>query len=174
MRVSASLSNGRRGRLRSTESLAGWVFADMLLVLFLIGLGTAVAVDPPEPEPEPEPVMIVGMKTDPISISIAVPADGLVAGAADAKAKAQKAVAKAIRRYDKNGNEAALVLIFGGAETAGPGQEVAKALRPRLTKASPDLFPRKAPSRFFWDGSLPYGKVRLEVFLFAKEETKQP
>lgn len=171
MRVNASLSKGRRGRLRSTESLAGWVFADMLLVLFLIGLGTAVAIEPQEPEPEPEPVQIVGMKTDPIKISLKVPADDLVDGNAEAKKKAARAVERAIRRHDRNGNEAALVLIFGGGDSAGPGQAVAEALRPQLTKASSTLFPKKAPSRFFWDGSLPYGSVRLEVFLFAKEES---
>lgn len=154
--------------------MAGWVFADMLLVLFLIGLGSAIAVDPPEPEPKPEPKRIVGMRTDPVRVSVDVPAEALVAGEASAKKKARQAVARAIKRYDKNGNEAALVLIFGGGDSAGLGQEVAEKLRPQLTKASAKLFTRKTPSRFFWDGSLDYGDVRLEVFLFTKEETKAP
>ena len=170
MRVSSSLSKGRRGRLRSTESLAGWVFADMLLVLFLIGLGSAITFDPPEPEPEPEPEQIVGMRTDPVSISLRVPADALVSGEDAAQRAARTAVARASKRHDRRGNEAALVLIFGGGESAAPGQRVAEALRPQLTAASRDLFPRRTPSRFFWDGSLEYGEVRLEVFLFAKEE----
>lgn len=153
--------------------MAGWVFADMLLVLFLIGLDSAIAIDPPEPEPKPEK-RIVGMRTDPVRVPVDVPAADLVAGEAKAKTKARKAVTRAIKRYDRNGNEAALVLIFGGGDSAGPGQEVAEKLRPQLTKASRTLFTRKTPSRFFWDGSLEYGQVRLEVFLFTKEKSTSP
>lgn len=149
--------------------MAGWVFADMLLVLFLIGLGSAVALKAPEPLPEPEPPKIVGMKTDPISIKLDVPAEALVADDAAARRSARKAVDKAVRKHAVKGNQAALVLIFGGGDSAGPGQAVAEALRPELTKANAGLFPKKTPSRYFWDGSLDYGEVRLEVFLFAKE-----
>lgn len=170
MRVSSSLSKGRRGRLRSTESLAGWVFADMLLVLFLIGLGSAITFDPPEPEPEPEPAQIVGMRTDPVRISVRVPAADLVSGEKSAQRAARSALARASKRHDRGGNEAALLLIFGGGESVGAGQSVAVALRPELTAVSRGLFPRNTPSRFFWDGSLEYGEVRVEVFLFAKEE----
>ncbi|WP_166139439.1 hypothetical protein [Nocardioides ochotonae] len=148
----------------------------MLLVLFLIGLGTAVAVDPPKPEPkpEPEPVKIVGMKTDPVKFDVAVSPDALVAGDPGAEKRARQAIERAIGPIDRGQNEAALVLIFGGAESAAPGQRVAEALRPQMSRTSSGLFPKDTPSRFFWDGSLEYGEVRLEVFLFAKEETPAP
>ena len=75
-------SSNRRGRLLASESIAGWIFADLLLVLFLVGLGSAIAYTPPEPpEPPPEPPavpQIVGMKTDPTTVTLGV--DGELLG----------------------------------------------------------------------------------------------
>lgn len=168
-----SHNDGRRGRLRSYESLAGWVFADLLLVLFLVGLGTAIPVDPPEPPP-PVPVAkpeIIGMKTDPVKLDLAVDADALLAGDPKAQSKARGLVKRATSGLSSKGQEAALVLIFGGGETAGVGQRVAEAVYPQLRRAADGVFPRGTAKRYFWDGSLPYGAVRLEVFVFTTEES---
>lgn len=170
MRVHSTIRAGRRGRLRTSESVAGWIFADMLLVLFILGLGTAIPVDPPVPVPAPKPKPkpdIVGMKTEPVKFTIDVNAPGLLAGEPRAVERVRGDVDKATARLGQQGSRAALVLIFGGGETASLGQEVAAKVYPQLTKASSKVFRRGTASRNFWDGSLPYGQVRLEVFVFT-------
>lgn len=171
-------NDGRRGRLRSYESLAGWVFADLLLVLFLVGLGSAIPIEPPEPPPvpgltvfpEPKPD-IVGMKTDPVKIDVVVDADALIAGDPRTQNQTRDLVRRGSSSLASDGDEAALVLIFGGGETASVGQRVAEAVYPQLHRAADGLFPRGMGRRYFWDGSLPYGAVRLEVFVFTTEES---
>lgn len=160
-----SAHGNRRGRLFSVESIAGWVFADMLLVLFLVGLGSAKAYNPPEPPPKVAP--IVGMKTDPTSIQIKVDGDALSRGtqlSVQEKAAVCRSIRKGIGKLD--GQRAALVLIFGGASDVTEGQNVARAVGSQLGCASTVVFPGKAPNRAFWDGTLPLGSVRMEVFLF--------
>ena len=79
----------RRARSRlSTESIAGWILADILVVLFIVGLGSAVppkieaattkpsptptpTATPPKPKPKPKPQpRIVGMKTKPTVLEV--------------------------------------------------------------------------------------------------------
>lgn len=167
--------NARRGRLFSVESIAGWVFADLLLVLFLVGLGSAIAYTPPKPEPKPkeEKPKILGMKTQPAVVNLTVPADGLTSGA---KLSAQQArgLCRALHASTRElaGEKSALVLIFGGASEVSPGQNVARAIGSQLSCAAPTVFARKVPTRAFWDGSLPLGQARLEVFLFLQEKSQ--
>lgn len=167
--------SSRRSGLLSGESIAGWVFADLLLVLFVVGLASAVPEEPPEPEPSasqpPEP-KIVGMQTKPAKASIQFSAAELVAGGEAGRAE-EKDVCKAVRRATVNlrGERAALVLIFGGAPEAAPAQRAARAVGKQLTCADGELFPAGTPSRPFWDGSLTYGQARLEIFSYITEQS---
>lgn len=170
----------RRGRLFTVESVAGWVFADLLLVLFIVGLGSAIAYTPPEPpeppKPEPKPKIerIVGMKTDPVSVMVDVNGGRLGQGTQLSKAE-QQAVCRAIRSRTApiKGERAALVLVFGGASDVETGQNVARAVGRQLRCADSEIFQGKVPTRAFWDGSLPLGKARLETFLFLQQERKK-
>lgn len=163
----------RRSRILSGESIAGWVFADLLLVLFVVGLASAVPEEPPEPTLEPtrspEP-KIVGMETVPAKITIRFNAADLVSGGESARAEARH-VCAAVRKaaVKMRGQRAALVLIFGGAPEATPAQRAARAVGKQLTCADPNLFPAGTPRRPFWDGGLAYGQARLEVFQYTTE-----
>lgn len=165
---------GRRGRLFTVESVAGWVFADLLLVLFIVGLGSAIAYTPPEPpeppKPEPKVAPIVGMKTDPTSVIIDV--DGAALGRGVSLGPAQRrAVCAAIRSElsPVKGERAALVLVFGGAPDVTVGQNVARGIGGQLGCADRRVFRGAVPTRAFWDGTLPLGKARLEMFLFLRQ-----
>jgi hypothetical protein len=165
---------GRRGRLFTVESVAGWVFADMLLVLFIVGLGSAIAyTPPPPPEPEPKVAPIVGMKTDPVSLVVDVDGPRLSGGSRLNPAE-QREVCSAVkgRLAPVRGERAALVLVFGGASDVESGQNVARAIGRQLKCADRKVFKGTVPTRAFWDGSLPLGKARLEVFLFLRQEKK--
>ena len=158
--------------------MAGWIFADLLLVLFLVGLGSAIAYTPPEPpKPEPEPPAIpriVGMKTDPTSVTVGVDGELLGDGGRLTEAQQKKVCRAVSERVEKvKGERAALVLIFGGAEDVTVGQNIARAVGEQLKCADPKVFKGKVPSRPFWDGSLPLGQVRLEIFLFLQQVEKR-
>lgn len=167
--------SSRRSRILSGEAIAGWVFADLLLVLFVVGLASAVPEEPPKPEPSaapsPEPE-IVGMRTIPSKATIRFNATELVAGGGSARAEADD-VCKAVRKATTKlrGERAALVLIFGGAPEAAPAQRAARAVGKQLTCADGDLFPPGTPSRPFWDGGLDYGEARLEIFSYITEQS---
>lgn len=169
------LAASRRGRLLAGESIAGWVFADLLLVLFLVGLGSAIAYTPPEPpRPPPKEAPIVGMKTEPTSVVADVNGTLLGSGAGQTSAQARN-ICRAVRARLRpvEGERAALVLIFGGASDVETGQNVARAVGRQLKCADGQLFRGKVPTRAFWDGSLPLGKVRLEMFLFLRQGEKR-
>jgi hypothetical protein len=147
------------------------VFADLLLVLFIVGLGSAIKyTPPPPPEPEPKVPPIVGMKTDPTSITVRVNGETLSSGTA-VPPKVRGAVCQAIRSRTGpvKGERAALVLVFGGASDVEAGQNVARAIGAQLNCADKNVFRGKVPTRAFWDGSLPLGQARLEIFLFLRE-----
>lgn len=170
---------GRHSRV-FFESIAGWVFADLLLVLFIVGLASAIPVDPPEPPPPTprpahtkKPKVIVGMKTEPIKKTVRFNASELTTPGKPGKAERKrvcKAIRKAVAGRVFDGRRAALVLIFGGASEAETGQRVARTVGKQLRCADKALF-KGAPYRDFWDGSLRYGAARLEVFVFT---TKKP
>lgn len=162
---------GRRGRLFTVESVAGWVFADLLLVLFIVGLGSAIAyTPPPPPEPEPKVPPIVGMKTEPVSVVVDVNGASLGRGVELPPAE-RRAVCEAVRSglAPVRGERAALVLIFGGASDVTVGQNVARAIGSQLACADERVFQGPVPTRAFWDGTLPLGKARLEIFLFLRQ-----
>ena len=162
----------RRGRLFTVESIAGWIFADLLLVLFLVGLGSAKAYTPPEPpEPPPPPpkvAPIVGMRTDPALVRVRVNGQRLGSGTSLTKSE-QRTVCRSIRQELRpiKGKRAALVLVFGGAADVSTGQNVARAIGRQLNCADSKIFRGAVPTRAFWDGTLPLGSARLEVFLFV-------
>src|SRR5690606_16139690 len=129
-----SVSAGRRGRLLSAESVAGWVFADLLLVLFIVGLGSALQYPPPEPEPKVPP--IVGMKTEATPVPGRINGEVLGSGAPLLPRQEQE-VCRTLSKSLKpvTGERAALVLIFGGASDVQTGQNVARAIGSQLSCA---------------------------------------
>lgn len=165
--------DARRGRLRATESLAGWVFADMLLVLFLVGIGTAVTLKVPEPEPEPEePIeQIVGMNLDPQMERITVDSAGLLAGDKDAQKRSCRALKNAFSQQITDSDQAAFILIFAGGGDAGIAKRVSEKVEPQLHCASPEVFPKDTVARAYWDGKADsVNNVRVEVFFYIKQE----
>jgi hypothetical protein len=187
--TSTHKTNGGRRPRWSIESVAGWVFADLFLVLFLVGLGSAVTVKPvvdpttkptptptskPTPRPTPKPTPpIIGLKPTPALLSIAIDADALTSGGRAATAAGAVACARirAQTAAKVNGQQAGLVLIFGGGPDVASGQAVARGVAGQLPCANHAVFARSTPSRAFWDGTLHYGQVRLEVFVFTTKKT---
>jgi len=127
-----------------------------------------------KPTPKPKPAPIVGLKPVPTALNITIDADALTSGGQSATAAGVVACGQVRAEAAKKlkGQQAGLVLIFGGGPDVASGQEVARGVAKQLSCASPAVFARSTPSRPFWDGTLDYGRVRLEVFVFTTKKTK--
>jgi hypothetical protein len=108
------------------------------------------------------------MKTDPVLLRVSVNGARLGKGTA-LKPGQRQSVCQAIRRElgPIRKERAALVLVFGGASDVTTGQNVARAVGRELACADHRVFRGHVPTRAFWDGTLPLGATRLEVFLFV-------
>ncbi|MBY9075960.1 hypothetical protein K1X13_14090 [Nocardioides sp. WL0053] len=111
------------------------------------------------------------MKTNPELLSISFDGGGLLAGAASARREGAE-ICRSLGRKARPmaGDRAAMVLVFGGAPEVSTGQAVARAVARQLRCADPNVFARNPATRAFWDGTLPLGKARLEVFLFTTKQ----
>ena len=146
----------QRGRLLSVESIAGWVFADLLLVLFLVGLGTGIARDEEPP--------IVGMSPDSINLNINFDAARLATSDPEKQKVCESIRNESLGRLD--GKRAALVLVFSGGKNPAAGVDSSSRIRSQLSCANDEVFRKDLVFRDYWDGSLPSGAARLEVFVY--------
>lgn len=163
----------RAGTVRP-ESLAGWVFADVLLVFFLVGMGSQVAHFA-EAEPTPTPTVmkpttspiVVGMEQEPHVVTIDLISDELLAGSASEERRLRKEIGE--KTASMEGRQAGMVLIWGFAPRSRveAGIRVAKATSAQLERANPDLFTRGGAQRCLWKTAPYMGKVRLEIYLFS-------
>jgi len=150
--------------------LAGWLFADMLLVLALVSMGDrgdplAAQADAspsksadatPSPEPSPTPTGPRSVARKPVKVH-------LTAAVGDTTRMVRQLRA-ATTRYE--GREAAFVLTFGQAPEPGDGQAYAREVNKALRKARPDMF-TDATTRDFWTGG-PSGSADLEIYFYTR------
>lgn len=152
----------RRTASGGTVLLAGWLFADLLLLLLVIALGslpreerTGATPTPtvPSPPASTQPAQR-GLVLKPCSFTVRT-------GSA---ASVQKQFGAQLDRAGVADRTAGFVLSFGTAPDPGPGQEAAERVNSIVT----DGFPRfeHAPKRGYWKGG-PSGRVRIDVFFLA-------
>ncbi|MFE2718508.1 hypothetical protein ACFXKI_42910 [Streptomyces mirabilis] len=163
----------RRGFRFTPLHLAGWLFADMLLVLALVSMGdrgdplaaqAAARPSPssaspsakPSPEPSPTPSGPRSVERKPVKIR--------VAAAAGDTARMVKQLRTATARY--KGRTAAFVLTFGQAPEPGAGQAYASRINASLRKARPHMF-TDATTRDFWNGGAS-GTADLEIYFYTR------
>ncbi|MFE9976521.1 hypothetical protein ACFYRD_38945 [Streptomyces hirsutus] len=150
--------------------LAGWLFADMLLVLALVSMGdrgdpltaqadakpSKSAAVKPSPEPSRTPTGPRSVARKPVKIR-------LTAAVGDTP-RMVKQLRAATTRYE--GREAAFVLTFGQAPEPSDGQAYAREVNKALRKARPDMF-TDAMTRDFWNGG-PSGSADLEIYFYTR------
>ncbi|MER6998638.1 hypothetical protein [Streptomyces sp. NPDC000410] len=151
--------------------LAGWLFADMLLVLALVVMGDqgdpvkaaeaprtpgASSSATPKPTPEPSPTGPRAVLRKPVKFSIdAAPGD-------------RDRIIDRLRRATAAhaGRQAAFVLTFGRHADPGPGGEYAHEVNSLLEKARPDMF-KGATTRDFWKGGASGGHADIEIYFYS-------
>ncbi|MEU1472322.1 hypothetical protein ABZ434_29380 [Streptomyces sp. NPDC005761] len=150
--------------------LAGWLFADMLLVLALVAMGdrgdplaaeaaakpSASASAKPKPSKAPGPKGPRAVRNKPVKVSI-----DAAAGDRDRIEERLRAATAAYK-----GRQAAFVLTFGRHADPGAGGAYAHEVNSLLEKARPDMF-GGATTRDFWKGGSSTGHADIEIYFYT-------
>lgn len=160
-----------RGRL-NLVALAGWLFADLLLVLTVVML--ADRADPLAAEPEPTksggPSSASPSPTSSPSASPSPTGPRSVESkwvTFEVRGTGEKDLVRQIRKDTErwSGRKAAMVLTFGGTQS---GDAYARKVNRLLYKARPGMFSAKATaSDDFHDLSSPPNSARLRVYFYT-------
>ncbi|MFD5798169.1 hypothetical protein ACFWIO_32525 [Streptomyces diastatochromogenes] len=150
--------------------LAGWLFADLLLVLALVAMGDQgdpLAAQAHAPSASPSASASAGpgkprhkgpraVLRKPVKIAVdAAPGD---------KEAIVRGLREATERYE--GRQAAFVLTFGRHTDPGAGGDYAHDVNALLVKARPEMF-RGATTRDFWKGGASTGHADLEIYFYT-------
>ncbi|MEU6124429.1 hypothetical protein [Streptomyces sp. NPDC047123] len=158
--MSRARSLRRRGGRLGVVVLAGWLFADLLLVLALVSMADRPdpqANDRPEPTPsrtKPSPT-----PTGPRSVN-RHPEEFEVAGTD--KGDLVEEIAKDTRKW--SGREAALVLTFGGGSN---GTVYAHRVNGLLGKARPRMFTEKTATDDYHSLGSPVETAVVRVYFYT-------
>lgn len=174
-------------RRTGSQALAGWLFADLLLVFALMMLGTQTGqADPKKPgptvtttslatttsTPAPTTTRPVGVEQQPHKLVVDTSARALVgASGSDAdriRASVLQQIQDQLRAQNIEGRRAAIVLSFGIAPTVGAGKPYAVAVNEAVRVGLPKVF-GGAVIRDYWGAPKehPTGFVELELYLFT-------
>ncbi|OEJ26584.1 hypothetical protein AR457_21160 [Streptomyces agglomeratus] len=151
--------------------LAGWLFADMLLVLALVAMGdqgdplaaeaavkpsASASAKPKRPPKAPKHTGPRAVVNKPVKVSIdAAPGD---------KRRIEQRL-RAVTAPHKD-RRAAFVLTFGHHAEPGPGGEYAHEVNSLLKKARPGMF-EGATTRDFWKGGTSAGHADIEIYFYT-------
>jgi hypothetical protein len=165
-------SAARRVGHMGVLALAGWLFADLLLVLALVAMGgqpdplaaqaahatpsasRGASPRPSHTKPKPRPTPRGPRAVEKRSVRFTV-------HGADRGALVRQ-LQRATKGYRKR--KAAIVLTFGGGAA---GEEYAAKVNSLLTAARPGLFPRGTTTRDYLNLSGPSDTATLEVFFYT-------
>ncbi|MFF4433771.1 hypothetical protein ACFYZ4_32020 [Streptomyces sp. NPDC001513] len=174
--------------------LAGWLFADLLLVIVLVVLGSEVPAAAPDPNPGPTPTTTTtadpgrspsptpsdtsrpgGLDPVTVSVGIHLDPDALISGRSSETAELTRQITQEIKRYE--GRTAAFVMVFGtvrtgsgsaGSVDTGRSDTYATAVAKLLPQAAPQFFPPYSEKiiRGYHDSGqgIPSGTARIELF----------
>lgn len=159
--------------------LLGWLYADLLLVLFIAAMGNVTAPaeparavrEAPAPAKAPE-----GLDPQPITLTVRVDRDRLADGDPAVRRAFDRRVSRrlesAIRERDGltvRDARVGLAITFGYDRSLGRAQEVARAANRAAERAQPRLFGNAVVKSY---GSLrPGDRVTYEIYLYRTRGT---
>ncbi|MFD9373048.1 hypothetical protein ACFWA6_35860 [Streptomyces sp. NPDC060020] len=159
---------GAGGALTSPAAVAGWLFADMLLVFALVALGSQPdhPVDRTEAAPaqSPTPLSTTDAKQSGPRAVEKKPVELSVSGSPDNREALISQIRAATAEHQ--GREAAIVLTFGRGGNADAGQAYAHSVNQLLAVARPEMFPQTT-TRDFHYLSGPSGTAEVEIYFFT-------
>lgn len=170
----------------STDWMVGWLFADLMIVLFIVALGVhdvsaapeapraqAPTVKPSTPTPRPSvtptrPAPPPGIATKPAIFTIPIAAGGVLGGTTAARSAELVQFRKRVQLIaERNlvGRRAGIVLVWGQSPDVNRGMRLADLAGSQLAAAHPAVFRATVP-RTLWKGEAAEGRVTLEIYLF--------
>lgn len=175
----------RSARNHSMDWMVGWLFADLMIVLFIVALGTNDVSAGPSParsptptakpsKPTPTPTVIPstpgppGIATRPATYTIQVAAARILGGTtADRSAELRlfRDKLRAIAQRSLAGRQAGIVLVWAESPDVNRGMRLAALTGSQLKAAHPQVFRATVP-RTLWKGGGSEGRVVLEIYLF--------
>lgn len=162
----------------SAIGFAGWLFADVLIVLFVVFMGSEVrhsrveaATPSPSALPEIDKVGVLEKQPQKFVLN-GVDQRGVVAGDDTALASLKLLIEKdaIYKGLSKSKRYSPVVLVFSHYEKpdATLGDLTSKATCDLRSTLTGTIFDEASICRTFIDGNLVYGQVRFEIFLVAK------
>ncbi|MFE9929510.1 hypothetical protein [Streptomyces sp. NPDC005533] len=149
-------------------AIAGWLFADMLLVFALVALGSQpdhpVDRASAAPAPAPTPAATADVKQAGPRAVEKKPVELSVSGSPDSREALIAQIRAATAGHQ--GREAAIVLTFGRGGNADAGQAYAHSVNQLLAVARPEMFPQTT-TRDFHYLSGPSGTAEVEIYFFT-------
>jgi hypothetical protein len=145
-----------------TVLLAGWLFADLLLLLLVIALGSVPREQRTVATPSPS-VSSPSRSAQPAERGLVLKPCSFTVRTGDAGSVRQQFGAQ-LRSAGVADRTAGFVLSFGTAPDPGPGQDAANKVNSQITDGFSHF--KHAPKRGYWKGG-PSGKVRIDVFFLA-------
>lgn len=165
-----------KNRRVNAMSFAGWLFADVLIVLFVVFMGSEVrhsrveaATPSPSASSEINKVGVLEKKAKVFTLS-GVDQRGIRAKNSDASA-ALKTLIEQDKTYQNLSNRySPVVLVFSHYKNPDTSlaSKTSEAACELSTSLKNSIFDEESICRTFIDGKLEYGQVRFEVFLVAK------
>jgi hypothetical protein len=161
----------------SAIGFAGWLFADVLIVLFVVFMGSEVRhsrVEAATPSQSASPeVNKVGVLEEQAQTFVLNGVDqrGVVAGDADAVAALKSLIEQDSTYQSLSGRYSPVVLVFSHYRNPDTnlGSSTSVAACDLKASLNETIFDEKSICRTFIDGKLEYGQVRFEIFLVAKQ-----
>ena len=167
-----------KNRRVNAMSFAGWLFADVLIVLFVIFMGSEVrhsrveaATPTPSASSEINKVGVLEKDYQEFVLN-GVDQRGVVAGDADALNALKSLIEQDSKYQDLSATRrySPVVLVFSHYKRpdATLGSSTSMAACELKSSLIGTIFDEDSVCRTFIDGELQYGQVRFEVFLVAK------
>lgn len=164
-------------------NMAGWLFADLLLVLFLVGIGTqsSFTTPPPRPpavsaepharvEPPPPPPSPPGLAKEPVSIPLKVRYGALLAGGQARRQAGEElrmqVIAALADREKFGGSRAGMVLIWSKHDNSGTAIQISNAVAEELPEADRQFFGDSLLRAFWRSGRAGRTESRTELEIY--------
>lgn len=166
----------------SYTELAGWLFADLLLGLAVIGIASqpSLAKVSPKPSPSPTRELVEVLDDIPIKEEFQVNMAGIASNDASAKQQLQRQIVKSkFADLQKSGKKSWMVLIFSGG--SGEGKDPCKGASANSEKAFrilrqtlPKLVTRETvPRPFIKLGCQDRNEITFEVYKYKYKSEKK-
>lgn len=166
------MKKGFRNGIHPLE-LAGWLFADLLLVLAVVGLASQVPIEAKaEPVPTHAVILDPALNLKPVEVTFTVNLSGVLSNNFGAISQLKSAFKSShFNSLQSSGKEAGFVMIFSGATTSSSSCNGSVSSSQKVFKILSEVLPRLIRSTtvhkpFIRTSCAERNTVRIEVYTF--------